>query len=96
MLLAERVILSPKPGEPTVNVSRRIARVEAVEIILGEGLLGTLPHQICKPGDADIAERVGMDGINLGLVLDLVGLFGDTGAEVDIIEVFVGGLEFGL
>jgi len=96
LLLAERVILGPKPGEPTVNVSGRIVGVEAVEVVLGEGLLGTLPHKICKPGDEDIAERVGIDGINRGLVQDLFELFGETGVEVDITEVFAGGLEFGL
>jgi len=82
--LAERVVLGPKLGEPAVDVSGRIVGVEAAEVVLGEGLLGTLPHQIGKPGDEDIAERVGIDSINLGLVLDL------------FIEVLAGGLEFGL
>ena len=77
-----------------VDVSRRIVGVEVVEVVPGEGLFGTLPHQVCNPGDEDITNRVGIDGINLRLVLDLVGFTGDSGLEVDVIEILASGLEF--
>ena len=92
-LLAERVVLGPKLRNPAVDVSGRIVGIEVVEVILGEGLLGTLPHQAGHPGGEDVADGVGIDGVNVGLVLDLVGLLGDTGLEVDVIEILAGGLE---
>ena len=95
LLLAERVVLIPELRDPAVDVSGRLFGVEVVEVVLGEGLLGTLPHQIGKPGDEDIADRVGIDSINLRLVLDLVRFLGDTGLEVDVIEILAGWLELG-
>jgi hypothetical protein len=95
-LLAERVILNPELSDPAVDVSGRIVGVEVVEVVLGEGLLGTLPHQAGHPGDENVAEGVGIDGVNLGLVLDWVGLLGDTGLEVDVIKILAGGLELNL
>ena len=95
MLLAERVILDPELRDPAVDVSGRIFGVEVVEVVLGEWLLGTLPHEIGNPGDEDIADRVGIDGINLGLFLDHVGLVGDTGLEIDVIEILGGKVELG-
>jgi len=94
-LLAERVVLSPELGEPAVDVNRGIVGVEVVEVVLGEGLLGTLPHQAGHPGDEDVADGVGIDGVNLLLVLDFVRL-GDTGLEIDVIEILAGGLEIDL
>ena len=93
MLVAEGVVLGPELRDPAVDVSRRIVGAEVVEVVLGEGLFGTLPHQICNPGDEDITDRVGIYGINLRLVLDLVGFTRDSGLEVDVIEIFAGGLE---
>jgi hypothetical protein len=60
-------------------LSRRIFGVEVVEVVLVEGFLGTLPHQVSYPGDEDVAERVGIDGVNLGLDLGVVGFFKDAG-----------------
>jgi len=77
-------------------VSGRILGVEVIEVILCECLLGTLPHQGGYPGDEDVADRVGVDGVNLGLFLDLVGLVGYAGLEVDVIEILAGGLEVDL
>jgi hypothetical protein len=93
LLVAERVVLGPEVRDPAVNVSGRIVGVEVVEIVFGERLLGTLPHQICKPGDEDIADRVWIYSVSLGLVLDLFGLIGDAGLEVDVIEIVTGRLE---
>jgi len=76
-------------------VSGRVVGVEVVEVVLGEGLLGTLPHQAGHPRNEDVADGIGVDGVNLGLVLDFVGL-GDPGLEVDVIEILAGGLELNL
>lgn len=92
-LLAERVILSPELRDPAVNVSGGVFGVEVVEIFLCDGFLGALPHQAGNPGDEDVADRVGVDGINLRPVLDLVNLLGEPGFEVDVIKTLVGGLE---
>ena len=94
-LLAERVVFSPELGEPAIDVGRRILGVEVVEVVLCEGLLGTYPHQAGHPGDENVANGVGIDGVNLGLVLDSIGLE-DTGLEVDVIEILAGGLELNL
>ena len=51
----EGVVLIPKWRNPTVYVSGRVLLVEVVEIILGEGLLETLPHQVGHPRDEDVA-----------------------------------------
>ena len=75
-------------------MSRRIFGVEVVEVVLGKGFLGTPPHQAGHPGDEDVADGVGIDGVNLGFVLEFVGLVGDTGLVVDAIEILVGGPEF--
>lgn len=95
-LLAERVVLCPELSDPAVDASRRIAGVEVVEVVLGEGLLGALPHQVGHPGDEDVAEGVGINGIDLGLVLDGVGLVGNAGLEVDVVEILADGLEITL
>ena len=92
-MLAERVILNPELSDPAINVSRRIIGVEVVEVVLGEWLLGTLPHKICHPGGEDIADGVRIDGVNLGLVVDLVDLLGDTSLNVDVVEIPMGRLE---
>lgn len=91
-LLAERVVLNPELSDPTVDVSGRIVGVEVVEVVLGERLLGTPPHEAGHPGDEDVADGIRVYGINLGLILGLVGL-GDAGLEVDVIEILAGGLE---
>ena len=93
LLLAERVILSPELRDPTVKVSGRIFGVEVVEIVLCDGFLGALPHQAGNPGDEDVADRVGVDGINPRSVLDLVDLLGELCFEVDVIKTLAGGLE---
>jgi hypothetical protein len=95
-LLAERVILRPELSDPAVDVSRRIAGVEVVEVVLGEGLLIALPHQVGHPGDEDVAKGVGINSIDLGFVLDGVGLVGNAGLEVDDIEILADGLEITL
>ena len=92
-LFAERVVLNPEMSNPAVDVSRGIVGVEVVEVVLGESLLGTLPHQAGHPGDKDVAEGVGIDGVNVGFVLGFVSLLGNTGLEVDIMEILGGGLE---
>lgn len=95
-LLAERGILSPELSDPTVDMSGRVVGIEVVEVVLGERLLGTLPHEVSHPGDEDVAERVGIDGVNIGFILGFFGLLGDTGLEVNVIKVLVGGLELRL
>ena len=72
-----------------------ILGVEVVEIFLGEGLLGTVPHQVGHPGNEDVAERVGVDGVNLRILLDVVRLFGHAGFEVNVVEISTGGPELG-
>ena len=67
--------------------------VEAVEIVLSEGLLGPFPHQSGHPGNKDVAERVRIDGVNVGLVLDVAYLFGEAVFEVNVIKVFAGWLK---
>ena len=74
LLLGERLILGPELRNPAIDVNGRIVRVEVIEVILGEGLLGTVPHQAVNPRDEDVADGVGIDGINLRLVPDLIGL----------------------
>ena len=74
-------------------MSRRIFGVEVVEVVLGEWLFGTPPHQAGHPGDEDVADGVGIDGVKPRFVLDFVGLVGDTGLVVYAIEILVGGLE---
>lgn len=92
-LLAEIVVLSPELRSPTVDVSGRIVGVEVVEVVLGEGLLGTVPHEASHPRDEDVADGVWIDSVHLGLVLNLVGLLGDACLEVDVIEILMSGLK---
>ena len=92
-LVAERVVLGPELRKPSVDMSGRIVGVEVVEVVLGEGLLGTLPHQAGHPGGEDVADGVGIDSVNIGLVLDLVGLLRDISPKVDVIEIHAGELE---
>lgn len=93
LLLAKGVILSPELRDPTVDVSGGVLGVEVVEIVLCDGFLGAFPHQTGNPGDEDVADGVGIDGVNLRSVLDLIDLLGESGFEIDVIKALVSGLE---
>jgi hypothetical protein len=92
-LLAEGIVFIPESRNPSVDISGRIIGVEVVEVVLGEGLLGPFPHQSGHPGNEDVTERIGINGVNLGLVLAIVRLLRDTVFEVNVIEVFAGWLK---
>jgi len=92
-LVAERIVLGPEMSEPAVDVSRGIFGVEVVEIVFGEGLLGTTPYQAGHPGNEDVADGVGIDGVNLG---PAPGFVGDTGLEASVTGTLRNGLELDL
>lgn len=91
--LAEGVVLIPELRKPTIDMSGRVLWIEIVEVFLGERFLRTSPHQTGHPGNEDVAERVGVNGVNFGPVLDVVSRFGGVSLKVNIIEVLACGLE---
>jgi hypothetical protein len=92
--VAHRTSCTRPRVEKSDRVKGRIFGVEVVGVVLGEGLLGTVPCQVGYPGDGDIADRVRIDGVDLGLILNFVSLFGGFSLKVDVI--FAGGLKLDL